>query len=137
MAVQSEVYFSRCRLPPSWIMKNCCLFFTIWLIVIKVSGNIETSIWNISMTWQMHYFKNSRWRSPSSCISKNCCHFITYRSIIIKFSILRRWFGTYRLSRKCLINIIILESWISKNGCNFFTIWPIITTFSRNITTLI
>jgi len=32
---------------------------------------------------------------------------------------------------------LLLPSWISKNGCHFFTIWPIIAKFSRNIATLI
>jgi len=55
-------------------------------IVTKICENIGTSIWIISMTSEMHSFKNSRWQSPPSWISKNCCHFITYWTIIIKFS---------------------------------------------------
>jgi len=74
LVVQREVYFTRWRLPPSWVFKNCRHFFSIYPIVTNISGNIGTSIWNMSMTSEKQGFENSR------------CNFITYWSIIIKFS---------------------------------------------------
>jgi len=44
MVVQPDVYFSSWRLPPSWISKNVCHFFTIRPIITKFSRQIATLI---------------------------------------------------------------------------------------------
>jgi len=74
---KSSNYNSKWRPPPSWILKICCNFFTIWPIVTKISGNIGTSIWNISITSEIHSCKKSSWQLPPSWISKIGCHFFT------------------------------------------------------------
>jgi len=61
-------------------------FFTIRPIITNICENIGTSIQIISMTSEIHSFKNSRWRSPPSWISKNCCHFFTIWSFVTKIS---------------------------------------------------
>jgi len=82
--VQPEVYFSRWRLPPSWISKNFCMF----LLFDRSSPKLVETL-------------GLRWR------------------------------------RKCIFEKIQnngrrhLE--FRKNGCHFFTIWPIIAKFHRNI----
>jgi len=40
MVVQPEVYFSRWRLPPSWISNNCCHFIRILIDRSNVSSYI-------------------------------------------------------------------------------------------------
>jgi len=71
---------------PRRISKNYRHFFTIGPIVTKISVNIATLIWSLSMTSDMYCCKHLRWRSPPSWISKNCCHVFTFWPIIAKVS---------------------------------------------------
>jgi len=98
------VYFSRWRLPPSWIWKNCCHFFSIWPIVTKISGNIRTSIWNISMSSEMHICWNSWWWSPPSWILKTVVISLLFdQSSLNLVGILLLWFRTHWWRQKIYV----------------------------------
>jgi len=124
--VQSEVYFSRWRLPPSWITKTAAIS----LLSDRSSPKlVETLVLR---------FGTYRWRrkcivvriqDSSRRVSKNSCNFFTIWSIIAKFV---RNIAT--LIKKTSMTSKKPSSWILKNYfCHFFTIWPIFTKLSENI----
>jgi len=124
----------------TWNSKNCCYFITHWPIIIKFSRNLATLFFSMTSTNVRNHYARC-WLQPSS-IRKTAAISLLFdwsSTKFVKIFVTLTW----NISMTSEMHICKTSrwrsppSWISKNGCHVFTIWPIKTKFRMNIATMI
>jgi len=122
--------------------ENCWNFFSIWPIVTKISENIGTLIWNISLKSGMHIWKIQDGGRRHLEFRKTVAISLKFdQSTPNSVGILLLWFETHRWRQ--IINVTIIQDvaaaiWDFEKLLSFlFTIRPIVTKIYENIGTSI